>query len=196
MNFNIIHNPFKIIIDNVEFIDIIFDRFETVDISELTAYCRYEQNNLTCKPTKEVETDLKKLLNLSAKLGENADNRKQCTAHEQALLLANKGVIYTGNHSSLSFTEIKKYYRFDKKQKLFVKLSSHDIRQMVADYFGKPTKEINIMDIEKAMRNVYPEMIVNDAFPIYYNNQKKMQAQMKDDKKAHDKIENIVAKFE
>lgn len=196
MDFKQIHNPFKFEIDNVEIIDEIFDHFQAVDISDLTSFARFEKNALESVDKKEIETDLKKLLSLSEKLGENADNKKPCTPHEQALLLARECVIFTGSDTSLSFTEIRKYYHWNKKQKKFVKLSPEDIKEMICDFWNLNHSEINVLDIEKSMRNIYPEIIVTEAFPVKWNNDRKIKREMKEDKKAHSKISKIVLQFE
>lgn len=191
-----IHNPFKISIDNIEFIDLIVNNFKTLQMDELHAFTRYVNNLEIYLPVKDLEQDLKNYLKLSDRIGANADKKNLCTPQEQGIALAQINVFYTGSDSKLSFSENKKYYKWNKKNKEFIKLDSHDIRQLIADYFGKPTKEIALNDIEKAMRNVYNEIIVNAAFPVEWNKQKQIRKQLKQDSKAYNKILKLVKNFE
>lgn len=192
-----IHNPFKIVLNNVKFIDIVSSVFKVVEMEDLHAYCRYAANDDKAVLMEDYQAQLKDLIKLSKKLGSNADNKKPCTPQEQALALAEKGVIFTGNDSNLKITEIKKYYQWDKKTGLFIKLDAKGIRQIIANYWKLEEKDLNIIDIEKAMRSVYPEMIVTDSFPVYWNTQTRIQAEMKKDKKQYQKIEkDIVRHFQ
>lgn len=195
INFNRIRNPFKIVLDNVELIDMFFNVFQTVNMKELDAFSRFAENKEIQTSAKELDVDLKKFLKVSAEIGNSADT-EMCTPQTQALALAQMNVFYTGREKGLRISETNKYYQWNNKDKEFKKLTAQDLQELLCTYFNKSKNELKVLDIEKHMRQVYPLMLINTAFCVEYNKQKKIQKQLKQDKKAYDKIMKIVANFE
>jgi len=195
INFNRIRNPFKIVLNNDELINMFFNVFQIVNIKELDAFSRFAENKELQTSAKELDVDLKKFLKVSAEIGNSADT-EMCTPQTQALALAQMNVFYTGREKGLRISETNKYYQWNNKDKEFKKLTAQDLQELLCTYFNKSKNELKVLDIEKHMRHVYPLMLINTAFCVEYNKQKKIQKQLKQDKKAYDKIMKIVANFE
>lgn len=190
--FNDVENPFNIYLGYAERLDFILNNFTTVDVSELNTFLQYEKNMIHIIPEKEMQEDLKSILNLTKKL---AKPKKELldTKVGQAVTLAKENVFYTGRDTYLSISECNKYYQWKNKQKKFKKIDSADIVQILQENTGIKYKEL---EINKNMRTIYPQMLVNSIFPVKWNKQQELQEKLKKGKKAHDKIAKIVANYE
>ena len=181
-------NPFKIVLNRDEVIEIIGTTLKIVSDQYL-----YEENIQNVIPEKEMQADLKSYLKLSEKLAGTVEKGMQDTPQSQAKILAGANVFYTGRDNSLSITECNKYYIWNKKEDRFQQLDAEQIRHIITDITGVEHKNL---EIETNMRTVYPVTVTNTSFPVQWNKQKDLQDKLKRDKKLHDKIAKIVAKYE
>lgn len=188
-----IRNPFKIVLDNFEVIDIIADAFPMVDSDDLYSYTEYEEKIEDIIPAEEMQADLKNYLKLSKNLAGGINKNIQDTPQAQAQMLAGANVFFTARDNALKLSETNKYFRWNKKADKFEIMTAQDIQSFIADSTGggEPRKR----DIETNMRTVYPMIVPNTSFPVIWNRQKDLQAKIKGHKKGHDKIQKIVDTF-
>ena len=187
-----VYNPFKIVLDNYEFINIISDNMTMADADDLYAYTKYEENIDEIISEKEMQADLKNYLRISKGLAGNIDKNIMDTPQAQGQILAGANVFYTGKDKILRITETNKYYQWNKKTDKFKLLSANDIQEILKEVAGVDVKK---MEVETNMRTVYPMLVTNTSFPVIWNKQKDLQAKIKSSKKGHDKIVPIVQNF-
>lgn len=192
INLTDVYNPFKIVLDTYEFIDIIADTLTIADADDLYAYTKYEENLDEIMNEKEMQADLKNYLQVSKRLAGNIDKNIIDTPQAQGQILAGANVFYTGKDKILRITETNKYYQWNKKTDKFKLLSANDIQEILKDVAGVDVKK---MEVETNMRTVYPMLVTNTSFPVIWNRQKDLQAKIKRHKKGHDKIQKIVDSF-
>lgn len=188
-----VKNPFKVVLDTADFINIITGAFVMVDSDDLYAFTEYEENIEDVVPANDLNADLKSYLKLSKGLAGVFDKTVQDTPQVQAQILASKNVFYTGRDNILKITETNKYFQWDKKADRFKLLSAKDILNIIVNEIDDA--EPRLLEIETNMRSVYPVMVTNTSFPVLWNRQKDLQARLKRLKKGHDKIQNIVENF-
>lgn len=188
-----IPNPFKIVLNRDEVIEIIGTTLKIVSDQYLYAYEQYEENIQNVIPEKEMQADLKSYLKLSEKLAGSVEKGMQDTPQIQAQILAGANVFYTGRDNTLRINECNKYYKWNKRADKFELMTADTIGRIIADVTGIQHKNL---EIETNMRTVYPVTVTNTSFPVIWNRQKDLQDKLKRDKKLHDKIAKIVAKYE
>lgn len=189
-----VSNPFKIVLDDWEVIEIIADTFKPamVDSDDLYLWCCYEEDTDELLPADELKADLKNYLQISKSLAGTLDTNID-TPQGQGQILAGANVFYTSKENMLTVTETNKYYQWNTKTKMFKRISATDIQKILRDVAGVEVKKL---EVETNMRTVYPLIVPTASFPVIWNKQKDLQEKLKRNKKAHDKINKIIKNFE
>ena len=151
---------------------------------ETEQYINYYNASKNIKNEKELNNNVKALLNQNKKNIKPVFKGGANAPEYQSQALINNNVFYCNQN----------YYKFDDKEKEFIKLNANDILKYVKSSF----ENVNIdkLDIMDYMKASYLFFVINTDLPIIYNNNKSKLKTMEHNKTSYEKINKIVSTFE
>lgn len=166
--------------------DNLMELLPVASISEIENYVEYIDISKKLVDHKQLDQDVKDLLKSNGKNHKAVFSGGKNSPEYQSQALINRDVIYCKSN--------KGYYRFDKDNDKFIKLSADTILSYVkSDFKDSEATKLDIMDYMKVS---YFFFVVNSNLPVVYNNNKLHLELLNDYKADFDKVNKIVSNFE
>lgn len=190
-----VRNPFNINLTYSEIQALIVEVLPHAISFDLEDFLQYEKYELDYIGTDELNDELKDFTNLSKTLTKQIDMNNFTSANNQALMLNSELVFYTGNCNG-NISEQRSYFKYNKKNKSFEKMSANDIHELLVKKFKINKNSLDLQDIKKNMRGIYKDAVNTSSLPIRWNSNVEAKKKLNIHKQNYEEIKSITNCFE